>query len=173
MAKSKAKKSAETHLPDTDSNNTIEEKTPWTGDKTSKSATKVFVGSHGGYVKYDGVLGAESIALEIEGDFELIMPNGDKKIIENDKLSFCTCGQSKNKPFCDQTHQRVHNVVEGEEDVWDQMDDYERIQTLISIKKSHMDFRLKERKDLKFGDYARMKEIGKEITEEMLENDSE
>ena len=93
MAKSKAKKSAETHLPDTDSNNTIEEKTPWTGDRTSKSATKVFVGSHGGYVKYDGVLGAESIALEIEGDFELIMPNGDKKIIENDKLSFCTCGQ--------------------------------------------------------------------------------
>ena len=96
-----------------------------------------------------------------------------KVIIENDKLSFCTCGQSKNKPFCDQTHQRVHNVVEGEEDVWDQMDDYERIQTLISIKKSHMDFRLKERKDPKFGDYARMKEIGKEITEEMLENESE
>ena len=53
------------------------------------------------------------------------------------------------------------------------MDDYERIQTLIAIKKSHMDFRLKERKDLKVGDYERMKEIGKEITEEMWENESE
>ena len=169
-AKSKKNKiTSELHPPEPD---TLNQKFLQDNEE-SDAECRIFVGCHDGYSKFDGVLGSESIALEIEGNFEIIMPNGDREHIQGEKLSFCTCGQSKNKPFCDQTHQKVHNVVEDDTDVWDQMDDYERIQTLIAIKKSHQDFRLKDRKDLVApDDYLKMREIGREIDQEMLENEN-
>ena len=45
-----------------------------------------------------------SVALEVFGRHRIVYPNGTSEVV-NTKSSFCTCGQSRTKPFCDQTHQ--------------------------------------------------------------------
>ena len=47
-----------------------------------------------------------SIALEVYGRHRIVYPDGSSEVV-NTKSSFCTCGQSRNKPFCDQTHQTI------------------------------------------------------------------
>ena len=45
------------------------------------------------------------VALEVEGRFKIIHTDGTEEIIEG-KTPLCSCGQSKSKPYCDQTHQQ-------------------------------------------------------------------
>ena len=150
-------------------------------DKIEKPDCKVYVGCHSDYNGESDdkpykrncahVLGAESIAIEIEGDFEFISQNGKREIITDGKISLCTCGQSKNKPFCDQSHQKVYNPIKERVDVWDDMDAYERIQTLIKIKEGQIDYSLERPNPLKTGTVKtpELEELGDEITKEMLD----
>jgi len=43
-------------------------------------------------------------SLKVEGPFRLIDSNGNEMVIEKAVTSFCRCGQSLNKPFCDGSH---------------------------------------------------------------------
>ena len=44
-------------------------------------------------------------SLRVEGDFEIVDPNGNNYGLGGRTLvSFCRCGLSKNKPFCDGSH---------------------------------------------------------------------
>ncbi len=46
-------------------------------------------------------------SLRIEGDFELLDPNGNAYGLSGRKvISLCRCGKSNNKPFCDGEHKR-------------------------------------------------------------------
>ena len=147
-------------------------------DKLEKPKTKVYVGCHADYTKSKAenpyprdkahVLGAESIAIEIEGDFEFISANGKREIITDGKISLCTCGQSKNKPFCDQSHQQVYNPIKNRTDVWDSMVAYERIQTLLEVKDGQLNDSLKQPKEKKIPT-PELQELGDEITKEMLD----
>lgn len=42
--------------------------------------------------------------LLVEGDFKLVLPNGEEKIVNNPHL--CRCGLSNNKPFWDGSHRK-------------------------------------------------------------------
>ncbi len=44
-------------------------------------------------------------SLKVEGDFEVYDKNGNQYHLGGRKIiSFCRCGLSKNKPFCDGAH---------------------------------------------------------------------
>ncbi len=44
-------------------------------------------------------------SLRIEGDFEIVDKDGNAYGLNGrDIISLCRCGQSKNKPFCDGSH---------------------------------------------------------------------
>ena len=54
-------------------------------------------------------------SLRIEGDFEVVDQDGNPFGLKGrTKLSLCRCGQSANKPFCDNTHLRVKFQAPGE-----------------------------------------------------------
>ena len=42
-----------------------------------------------------------------EGNLQLESGDGDHAVLCSGKLSFCRCGESGNKPFCDGTHKKV------------------------------------------------------------------
>ena len=73
-----------------------------------------------------------SIALDVYGTHRLKYPDGTVEIREG-KSSYCTCGQSKNKPFCDQTHQTIQ-LANGEERLFDHMSNQERMEYVRDIK---------------------------------------
>ncbi len=55
------------------------------------SKTKITVNSNG--------------SLKVQGDFEVVDKEGNVYNIQGrDTLSFCRCGLSQNKPFCDGAH---------------------------------------------------------------------
>ena len=55
------------------------------------SKTKITVNSNG--------------SLKVEGDFEVVDKNGTVYNLQGREIvSFCRCGLSKNKPFCDSSH---------------------------------------------------------------------
>lgn len=44
-------------------------------------------------------------SLKVEGDFEIVDKEGNNyDLAGRDIVSFCRCGLSKNKPFCDGSH---------------------------------------------------------------------
>jgi CDGSH-type Zn-finger protein len=44
-------------------------------------------------------------SLRVEGDFEVVDKNGNKYDLGGRQIvSFCRCGRSNNKPFCDGSH---------------------------------------------------------------------
>jgi CDGSH-type Zn-finger protein len=46
--------------------------------------------------------------LRVEGDFELVDPEGSVYGLGGRRsIALCRCGASKNKPFCDGTHNTV------------------------------------------------------------------
>ncbi len=47
--------------------------------------------------------------LMVEGKLKVLKEN-DELIKEGEKLFFCRCGQSSNKPFCDGTHKKAEFV---------------------------------------------------------------
>ena len=48
-------------------------------------------------------------SLRIEGEIELFDSNGNKfDLGGREKIGFCRCGESKNKPFCDGTHREIN-----------------------------------------------------------------
>ncbi len=55
------------------------------------SKTKITVNSNG--------------SLKVEGDFEVVDKSGNAYNLQGrEVVSFCRCGLSKNKPFCDGSH---------------------------------------------------------------------
>ena len=53
-------------------------------------------------------------SLKVEGDFEIVDRNGNVYGLEGREIiSFCRCGLSKNKPFCDGSHKDIfmHDAV--------------------------------------------------------------
>jgi CDGSH-type Zn-finger protein len=46
--------------------------------------------------------------IRVEGDFEIVDPQGNAfGLAGRTVISLCRCGQSKNKPFCDGSHNAV------------------------------------------------------------------
>ncbi len=46
--------------------------------------------------------------IRVEGDFEIVDPQGTAfGLAGRTVISLCRCGQSKNKPFCDGSHNAV------------------------------------------------------------------
>ena len=74
-----------------------------------------------------------SIALEVYGRHRIVYPDGSSEVV-NTKSSFCTCGQSRNKPFCDQTHQTIQ-MSNGKETLFNTLTNAERIEVCSDIKK--------------------------------------
>lgn len=67
------------------------------------AACRITVNHHGG--------------LRIEGDFEIVDPEGRTIDLRGRRsVALCRCGASRQKPFCDGTHNTVHfrSVVVGE-----------------------------------------------------------
>ena len=65
--------------------------TPITKNKIIMAKTKITVNSNG--------------PLRIESDFEIVDKNGNVyDLAGREVLSLCRCGLSKNKPFCDGSH---------------------------------------------------------------------
>lgn len=73
------------------------------------------------------------IALEVLGTFKVFYPDGTEELLHG-KHSFCTCGQSKNKPFCDQSHQ-VISTPEGKRTLFEFLNDEERMEIMAKIGK--------------------------------------
>jgi len=48
-------------------------------------------------------------SLEVTGDFELLDEEG-KAYKQHGKIKLCRCGNSKTKPFCDDTHDEIDFV---------------------------------------------------------------
>jgi len=47
-------------------------------------------------------------SIRVEGDFEVFDQNGEKfNLSGRTAISFCRCGQSKKKPFCDHSHRDI------------------------------------------------------------------
>jgi len=47
-------------------------------------------------------------SIKVEGDFELVDKEGNAfDLSGRTRISLCRCGLSKNKPFCDGTHQTL------------------------------------------------------------------
>lgn len=47
-------------------------------------------------------------SIRVEGDFEVFDMNGQKFDLNGrTAISFCRCGHSNDKPFCDGTHKKV------------------------------------------------------------------
>lgn len=44
--------------------------------------------------------------LLVAGEFKLVLSSGEEKTM--DKAALCRCGASKNKPFCDGSHTKIH-----------------------------------------------------------------
>lgn len=42
--------------------------------------------------------------LAVSGEYRIVLPNGDEKIVKDPYL--CRCGLSNNKPFCDGSHKK-------------------------------------------------------------------
>ncbi|GAC1617230.1 MAG: CDGSH iron-sulfur domain-containing protein [Candidatus Acidiferrum sp.] len=64
------------------------------------AATKVTVNNNG--------------SIRIEGDFDILDPQGNAFDLAGRKtIGLCRCGQSKNKPFCDGSHNAngFHDIV--------------------------------------------------------------
>ena len=52
--------------------------------------------------------------IRVEGDFEIMDPQGKPfGLAGRTVIGLCRCGHSKNKPFCDGTHEKIH--FEGKE----------------------------------------------------------
>ena len=80
---------------------------------------KIFVPKHLGYV-------AKHHSLNIEGRIKVKYPDGTEKICTG-ITKFCTCGMSKNKPFC--SDECIEEIRPPRID-----NDYDRIKTLVNIK---------------------------------------
>ncbi|GAB4470017.1 MAG: CDGSH iron-sulfur domain-containing protein [Anaerolineales bacterium] len=46
-------------------------------------------------------------SMKLPGPLVLIDENGEEKVIDRAVVSFCRCGGSKDKPFCDGTHKEI------------------------------------------------------------------
>ncbi|NJL03683.1 MAG: CDGSH iron-sulfur domain-containing protein [Chloroflexaceae bacterium] len=42
----------------------------------------------------------------IEGNFRIMMADGNEVMVEGTRAALCRCGMSANKPFCDGAHAR-------------------------------------------------------------------
>lgn len=45
--------------------------------------------------------------LIVEGPVELFDTDGNKIMVEKNRIALCRCGASSNKPFCDGTHSQI------------------------------------------------------------------
>jgi CDGSH-type Zn-finger protein/uncharacterized Fe-S cluster protein YjdI len=73
------------------------------------------------YVRHDGgaqeqrpnkniIVVTESGEYQLHGDIQLITMGGET-LIEEYRLTLCRCGESNNKPFCDNTHRKARFVA--------------------------------------------------------------
>ena len=78
------------------------------------------------------------VAYEAEGRFRIIHTDGTEEIIEG-KTPLCSCGQSKQKPYCDQTHQQFLADEDNPNSkvLWEYLTNKERYEILNGIKLDH------------------------------------
>jgi CDGSH-type Zn-finger protein len=78
------------------------------------------------------------VALECEGKFRIVHTDGTEEIIEG-KTPLCSCGHSKTKPYCDQTHQQFLADEENPNSkvLWEYLTNKERYEILNGIKLDH------------------------------------
>jgi|TARA_Y100001949_G_C15951628_1_gene315026 CDGSH-type Zn-finger protein len=78
------------------------------------------------------------VALEVEGRFKIVHTDGTEEIIEG-KTPLCSCGQSKSKPYCDQTHQQFLADEDNPNSkvLWEYLTNKERYEILNGIKLDH------------------------------------
>lgn len=46
-------------------------------------------------------------SMKLPGPLVLVDENGQEQVIEKPVVSFCRCGASKEKPFCDGSHKEI------------------------------------------------------------------
>ena len=78
------------------------------------------------------------VALECEGKFRIVHTDGTEEIIEG-KTPLCSCGHSKTKPYCDQTHQKFLADEDNPNSkvLWEYLTNKERYEILNGIKLDH------------------------------------
>ena len=78
------------------------------------------------------------VALEVEGRFKIIHADATEELIEG-KTPLCSCGQSKQKPYCDQTHQQFLADEDNPDSkvLWEYLTNKERYEILNGIKLDH------------------------------------
>ena len=78
------------------------------------------------------------VAHEIYGKFKIVHTDGTEEIIEG-ATPLCSCGQSKSKPYCDQTHQQFLADEDNPNStvLWEYLTNKERYEILNGIKLDH------------------------------------
>lgn len=46
-------------------------------------------------------------SIKIPGPIKIVNEEGNETILDQERISLCRCGASKNKPFCDTTHRTI------------------------------------------------------------------
>ena len=86
-----------------------------------------------------GTEGDESvIAHEIYGKFRIVYPDGTEEMVEG-STPLCSCGHSKQKPYCDQTHQQFLADKNNPDSkvLWETLTNEERYKILNGINLDH------------------------------------
>ena len=87
------------------------------------------------------------IALEVWGKFKVVYPDGREEIVEG-KHAFCTCGLSRTKPYCDQTHQCFRSdpsdTSRSKEVKWEFLTNKERHDIMNGIKIDHLEVKARD-----------------------------
>ena len=75
------------------------------------------------------------IAYETWGRFKIVYPDGREEIVQG-KTALCSCGRSRNPPFCDQTHQSfMADPNNSDSEVkWEYLTNQERKKIMDGIK---------------------------------------
>ena len=78
------------------------------------------------------------VAHEIYGKFKIVHTDGTEEIVEG-STPLCSCGHSKQKPYCDQTHQQFLADEDNPNSKvkWEYLTNKERYEILNGIKLDH------------------------------------
>ena len=78
------------------------------------------------------------VAHEIYGKFKIVHTDGTEEIVEG-STPLCSCGHSKQKPYCDQTHQQFLADEDNSNSKvkWEYLTNKERYEILNGIKLDH------------------------------------
>ena len=107
--------------------NTPEEDYEHVRESIESGIPTIHIGGPAGY--------CHQVAYEIWGKFKIVHNDGTEEIVEG-KTPLCACGHSKQKPYCDQTHQKFLADPDNPKSavLWEYLTNEERYKILNGIK---------------------------------------